>query len=152
MEEVQFRAVEPDNRWGSQGAAAIVVPMPQRPVIISPIKRPPTTGELIAYHRKLLKMSQETLGDAAGITGQTIAKYEKGRHVPRQTLRKIAVALKVHVLDLIVEEDVDSEEQELRDWFRSASSRDRKFILTTKRQLEERSVHDNKPADFQHRK
>jgi transcriptional regulator with XRE-family HTH domain len=48
--------------------------------------------------RKMLRLTQENLADAAGLTTRTIEKIESGKHRPEeQTLRSLARALDIDV-------------------------------------------------------
>ena len=48
----------------------------------------------VKFIRKMFRLTQENLADAAGLTTRTIEKIESGRHRPEeQTLRSIARAV-----------------------------------------------------------
>lgn len=57
-------------------------------------KEQATIAELIKYHRKNQKMTQEQLCEATGISISTLKKYETGlRHPKAEQLQRIAEAL-----------------------------------------------------------
>lgn len=59
-------------------------------------EEPKTVGDLIASHRRKLKLTQEELGKEAGVTGKHISKFELGTgKIPATTLKAIAKVLKV---------------------------------------------------------
>lgn len=59
---------------------------------------PAYIAEQVKFIRKLHKLTQENLADAAGLTTRTIEKIESGRHRPdEQTLRSIARAMQIDV-------------------------------------------------------
>lgn len=60
-------------------------------------------GELIRFRRKELKLTQEELGNLAGLNRLTISEYERGRvSYPRfETLELLADALGVPASDLV---------------------------------------------------
>ena len=59
---------------------------------------PAYIAEQVRFIRKLHKLTQENLADAAGLTTRTIEKIESGRHRPdEQTLRSIARAVQMDV-------------------------------------------------------
>lgn len=60
-----------------------------------------TTGQRIKKVRKQAGMTQKALGEALGISYQTVAQWENDLRKPKQeTLLKIAKALGVHLRDL----------------------------------------------------
>jgi transcriptional regulator with XRE-family HTH domain len=63
------------------------------------MERDPTyIAQQVKFIRKLYRLTQENLADAAGVTTRTIEKIETGRHRPdEQTLRSIARAVKLEV-------------------------------------------------------
>lgn len=57
-------------------------------------KQQASIAELIKYHRKMQKMTQEQLCEATGISISTLKKYETGlRHPKAEQLQRIAEAL-----------------------------------------------------------
>lgn len=67
-------------------------------------------AERVKLLRKIWKLTQQNLADAAGLTSRTIEKIESGRHRPdKQTLRSIARALNIE--NLRVFEKPSAEEQ-----------------------------------------
>lgn len=56
-----------------------------------------TLGEKIKYHRELLDMTQEELGNKIGVKGQTVARYESGKiaEVGGKKIGALAKALNV---------------------------------------------------------
>lgn len=60
-------------------------------------------GELIRFRRKELKLTQEELGNLAGLNRLTISEYERGQvSYPRfETLELLADALGVPASDLV---------------------------------------------------
>lgn len=59
---------------------------------------PAYIAEQVKFIRKMHKLTQENLADAAGLTTRTIEKIESGRHRPdEQTLRSIARAMQIDV-------------------------------------------------------
>jgi transcriptional regulator with XRE-family HTH domain len=62
-------------------------------------------GEKIKYFRKEQNLTQKKLGEMCGIADPNIRKYESGRLNPKiQTLKKIAKALNVSILEFIDDE------------------------------------------------
>jgi len=60
-------------------------------------------GKEIKQYRKKAKMTQQQLADSIGKTESSIRKYEKGLvSIPLETLQKIATALGVDTLKLLV--------------------------------------------------
>lgn len=67
------------------------------------IARQATLGHRIADLRQQADLSQEELGNLAGMDRRSIQRYESGRRDPRYSdLLLIAHALRVHVTDLLV--------------------------------------------------
>jgi transcriptional regulator with XRE-family HTH domain len=61
-------------------------------------KDPAFITQQVKFIRKMFRLTQENLADAAGLTTRTIEKVESGRHCPEeQTLRSIARAVKIDV-------------------------------------------------------
>lgn len=59
---------------------------------------PAYIAEQVKFIRKMHKLTQENLAEAAGLTTRTIEKIESGRHRPdEQTLRSIARAMQIDV-------------------------------------------------------
>jgi transcriptional regulator with XRE-family HTH domain len=59
---------------------------------------PAYIAQQVKFIRKMYRLTQENLADAAGLTARTIEKIESGRHCPEeQTLRSIARAVKIDV-------------------------------------------------------
>jgi transcriptional regulator with XRE-family HTH domain len=57
---------------------------------------PSFIAQQVKFIRKMSRLTQENLADAAGLTTRTIEKIESGRHCPEeQTLRSIARAVKI---------------------------------------------------------
>jgi transcriptional regulator with XRE-family HTH domain len=55
-------------------------------------------AQQVKFIRKIYRLTQENLAEAAGLTTRTIEKVESGRHRPEeQTLRSIARAVKIDV-------------------------------------------------------
>lgn len=129
-------------------------PSPYRapPVLLIPSDRPPTTGELIAYYRERKDWSQDQLGRAIGVTGQTIGKYEAGRDVKEPVILRIARALDVSVRDLRPDPEADPEERYVADWFRHARAEHRHLVLNLIQTLSAGTLHEKPPAAFEHRK
>jgi transcriptional regulator with XRE-family HTH domain len=67
--------------------------------IMETMERDPAyIAQQVKFLRKMLKLTQENLADAAGLTTRTIEKIESGRHRPEeQTLRSLARGLKLDV-------------------------------------------------------
>ncbi|MER6182964.1 helix-turn-helix transcriptional regulator [Streptomyces sp. NPDC001652] len=66
------------------------------------IARQVTLGHRIADLRQQAELSQEELGNLAGMDRRSIQRYESGRRDPRYSdLLLIAHALRVHVTDLL---------------------------------------------------
>lgn len=66
------------------------------------IARQVALGHRIAQLRQRAELSQEELGNLAGMERRSIQRYESGRRDPRYTdLLLIAHALRVHVTDLL---------------------------------------------------
>ncbi|MFJ4932287.1 helix-turn-helix domain-containing protein [Streptomyces pseudovenezuelae] len=66
------------------------------------IARQVALGHRIAYLRQRAELSQEQLGNLAGMERRSIQRYESGRRDPRYSdLLLIAHALRVHVTDLL---------------------------------------------------
>lgn len=63
------------------------------------MERDPTyIAHQVKYIRKMYRLTQENLADAAGLSTRTIEKIESGRHRPdEQTLRSVARALKLDI-------------------------------------------------------
>jgi transcriptional regulator with XRE-family HTH domain len=63
------------------------------------MERDPTyIAQQVRFLRKMLRLTQENLADAAGLTTRTIEKIESGKHRPEeQTLRSLARALKIDI-------------------------------------------------------
>lgn len=69
-----------------------------------------TTGELIQSARKKAGLTQRELGERLGITYQTVAQWENNLRNPKyNTLQRIAKALDVHPMDLVVPLDFPPE-------------------------------------------
>jgi len=52
----------------------------------------------VKFLRKMHRLTQENVADAAGLTTRTIEKIESGRHTPdEQTLRSLARAFKIDI-------------------------------------------------------
>lgn len=67
-----------------------------------------TTGEKIKYFRNMRRLSQETLGQLAGINSATIKKYEYGIRNPKpDQLLKIANALGISI-NLFIDFDIET--------------------------------------------
>jgi DNA-binding XRE family transcriptional regulator len=68
-------------------------------------------GNNLSRYRKAKFYSQRTLGDAIGVGAQSVAGYERGRHLPHiDTVRKISEVLGVPVHDIFPElEDEDDQ-------------------------------------------
>jgi transcriptional regulator with XRE-family HTH domain len=61
-------------------------------------KDPAFIAQQVKFIRKMFRLTQENLADAAGLTTRTIEKVESGHHCPEeQTLRSIARAVKIDV-------------------------------------------------------
>jgi transcriptional regulator with XRE-family HTH domain len=61
-------------------------------------RNPAYIAQQVKFLRKMFKLTQENLADAAGLTTRTIEKIESGRHRPEeQTLRSLARALQLDV-------------------------------------------------------
>ena len=59
----------------------------------------------LAEWRAKRRLSLRALGELAGVSYVTIARIERGKHDPRlSTLRLLAKAMKVKVVDLIEED------------------------------------------------
>jgi transcriptional regulator with XRE-family HTH domain len=59
---------------------------------------PAFIAQQVKFLRKMLRLTQENLADAAGLTTRTIEKIESGKHRPEeQTLRSLARALNIEV-------------------------------------------------------
>src|SRR5258707_10385963 len=59
---------------------------------------PAYIAQQVRFLRKMLRLTQENLADAAGLTTRTIEKIESGKHRPEeQTLRSLARALKIDI-------------------------------------------------------
>jgi transcriptional regulator with XRE-family HTH domain len=59
---------------------------------------PAYIAKQVKFIRKMFRLTQENLADAAGLTARTIEKVESGRHRPEeQTLRSIARAVNIGV-------------------------------------------------------
>jgi transcriptional regulator with XRE-family HTH domain len=66
------------------------------------IARQVALGHRIAQLRQRAELSQEELGNLAGMERRSIQRYESGRRDPRYSdLLLIAHALRVHVTDLL---------------------------------------------------
>jgi transcriptional regulator with XRE-family HTH domain len=70
-----------------------------RRTIMEVMERDPAyIAHQVKFVRRMFKLTQENLADAAGLTTRTIEKIESGRHRPEeQTLRSLARALNVEV-------------------------------------------------------
>ena len=60
-----------------------------------------TTAELIRRHRIALKLTQKEVGQAMGVSGPAVSKWERGSLLKGNTLKKLAKVLKCDVNDLI---------------------------------------------------
>lgn len=116
-----------------------------------PTDRPPTSGELIRFHRQTIGWWQEDLAEALKIKPQTLSRYERGRDLSTEKLRKIADALGKQLSDLLPPEEVDPEELFLTDVFRRASPFDRTILLQTAKTIQARLLHESRTAEFEHR-
>lgn len=66
-------------------------------------------GDQIKAARKKRGYTQVELGDLIGVKGATVTRYEKGAIVPNFTmLKKIALALKIDISELLTEEQLQS--------------------------------------------
>jgi transcriptional regulator with XRE-family HTH domain len=67
--------------------------------IMQTMERDPAfIAQQVKFIRKMYRLTQENLAEAAGLTTRTIEKVESGRHRPEeQTLRSIARAVKIEV-------------------------------------------------------
>ncbi|WP_244613993.1 helix-turn-helix domain-containing protein [Bartonella kosoyi] len=91
-------------------------------------------GKKIRLKRKMLGMSQKTLGDALGVSFQQIQKYEKGlNRVSAGRLKEISDILKVPVsffyADIITKENTSYPHEEI------ASSKEKFLLLKSFRVL-----------------
>ncbi|EJF82388.1 hypothetical protein MCU_01540 [Bartonella elizabethae Re6043vi] len=91
-------------------------------------------GKKIRLKRKMLGMSQKTLGDALGVSFQQIQKYEKGlNRVSAGRLKEISDILKVPVsffyADIITKENTPYHHEEI------ASSKEEFLLLKSFRVL-----------------
>ena len=69
-------------------------------------KLPEIIGKAIAFRRRAVGMTQETLADILGIAPDTLSRMENGRFAPKMgRLRDIAAALHCSVTDLFREAD-----------------------------------------------
>ena len=65
-------------------------------------------GQLIKAAREKAELTQEQLGNAIGVTGVTIMRYEKGQRQPKMnTIAQIAIALNCPVQNLLSEDEPD---------------------------------------------
>lgn len=85
-----------------KGSNVYRVPARRNPRPAWVIARQLALGHRIAYHRQQAGLSQEELGNLAGIDRRSIQRYESGRRDPRYSdLLLIAHALRMHVTDLL---------------------------------------------------
>jgi transcriptional regulator with XRE-family HTH domain len=69
-----------------------------RPIMETMERDPAYIASQVRLLRKIFRLTQENLADAAGLTTRTIEKVESGRHRPdEQTLRSLARALNMDV-------------------------------------------------------
>jgi transcriptional regulator with XRE-family HTH domain len=69
-----------------------------RPIMETVERDPAYIAGQVRFLRKLFRLTQENLADAAGLSTRTIEKVESGRHRPdEQTLRSLARALNMDV-------------------------------------------------------
>lgn len=66
-------------------------------------------GALIAGQRKKLGYTQDTLGEAVGVTGKAVSKWERGLSMPDiEVLNRLAAVLKLDILSLLTGERKDT--------------------------------------------
>ena len=62
-------------------------------------------GQLIAYHRKRLKLTQTELGEKVNVTAQAVSKWEKGLSEPDlSTIQKLCKIFEIDVTEFFAEE------------------------------------------------
>ncbi|OGP26831.1 MAG: hypothetical protein A2038_02950 [Deltaproteobacteria bacterium GWA2_57_13] len=67
------------------------------------MERSVAVGRQVRKLRKIKGMTQAQLARAAGILRPNLSRVESGRHRPSlETLEKIAAALKVPIVDLVI--------------------------------------------------
>ncbi len=65
-------------------------------------------GQLIAYHRKRLKLTQAELGEKVNVTAQAVSKWEKGLSEPDlATIQKLGKIFEIDVTEFFAEEPAE---------------------------------------------
>ena len=105
---------------------------------------PSDPNNRIREHRLAAGMTLEEVGEEMGTTGQSIQRWETTGKVSVDQLTQLAEVLSrggriVTPADLVPGGlELDAREQALLDWFRNASSADRRAIFTLARGLAEK--------------
>lgn len=116
-----------------------------------PTDREPKPGELVRHHRTVAGLWQEDLAEALDVTPQTISRYELGRDLSTEKLRRIAVALGKPLsafLPGVDDEPADPGAAELLAHYAEMGERDREALLHMARRLSRPTLHDRDEASF----
>ena len=69
-------------------------------------------GQLIAYHRRRLHLTQAELGEKVNVTAQAISKWEKGLSEPDlSTIQRLSKIFEIDVTDFFAEEPTEGEKE-----------------------------------------
>src|SRR6266436_1635287 len=86
----------------------------------------------IAARRKALSLTQAQLAEAIGVDTETLARFERGKHLPSlQTLGRLAVQLHISVSKLLADEPLPppSDIDQVSSWLSPLNVGDRLLML-----------------------